>query len=371
MPDKFSWRFYRPGDEELINQLYRSVTGRSRTLKQYTWQWLSAPAGIGDIALIHGQDDLGKTKLIGHHGVMPLRFTNRDNDLLFGKVENTMVLSSYRDKILYPRFEKRFKQVYENRYHGLFATMGPESAIRVRHATGYKFPVNWVNFKLATSPLAQIQYPWKIFLNQLGNGKNTNGLMNDRFSKEVIEKRMRMSNFLSSVEAEKTSFFDRFWDQARLNHGIAPRRDKADLSWRFWRNPYKEHYTFVVDDSHQKCGYAIVSINPEMSFQAFLEDYAVINPSQANYDELFKSLIVALDKAGVTCLNVLSTTDEVLDGTNAVFKKYQFILLRIWCRLDKVRERPGMPRFITESGISCGLSDRNWFVTGIVLEGRA
>lgn len=135
---RFTIRQFQFGDVGDIKQLYEHVTGCTRSREQYLWQWHQSPSGSGDIWLIHDSED--DHKLIGNHGVMPIRFTRGNTNLLFGKIENTMVLPEYREKILYPRFELKFKRDYENRYDALFSTMGPSPAIRVRKAMGYDLP---------------------------------------------------------------------------------------------------------------------------------------------------------------------------------------------------------------------------------------
>ena len=112
MSKKFSYRSFFDGDVESINLLYKLVTKRQRSNKQFIWQWLKSPAGPGDIWLIF---DKSKNLLIGHHGIMPIRFTNKKQNLTFGKTENTMVLPEYREKILYLRYEKKFKNFYEKK----------------------------------------------------------------------------------------------------------------------------------------------------------------------------------------------------------------------------------------------------------------
>ncbi|MCT7655663.1 GNAT family N-acetyltransferase [Oceanimonas sp. NS1] len=102
MAEIYSYRRYKPGDEVAINELYFKVTGRRRTPAQYSWQWLEAPEGVGEIWLIEATDEHGNTKLIGHHGIMPLAFTNKETELLFGKTENTMVLPEYRKRFYIP-----------------------------------------------------------------------------------------------------------------------------------------------------------------------------------------------------------------------------------------------------------------------------
>lgn len=63
---------------------------------------------------------------------MPIRFTCADEDLLFGKTANTMLLPEYRDMLLYPRFEKRFAEHCEGRCDARFSTVGHPAAIRQR-----------------------------------------------------------------------------------------------------------------------------------------------------------------------------------------------------------------------------------------------
>ena len=61
--------------------------------------------------LIEATDEQGNVKLIGHHGVMPIAFSNGETDLLFGKTENTMVLPEYRKKILYLDLKKIYQSI--------------------------------------------------------------------------------------------------------------------------------------------------------------------------------------------------------------------------------------------------------------------
>ena len=124
MKEEFRYRQYEDGDAAEINRLYADITGKSRSLQEFEWQWLKAPGGEGDIWLIEAVNHDGEKNLIGHHGIMPIRFSRGEENLLFGKTENTMVRAEYRRRILYPRFERRFAGVYEARFDALFSTMG-------------------------------------------------------------------------------------------------------------------------------------------------------------------------------------------------------------------------------------------------------
>lgn len=355
---RFAIRKFAAGDEDEINRLYRQITGRSRSVSQYNWQWKLSPSGPGDVWLITDSHEGGR--IIGHHGVMPIRFTNGADDLLFGKIENTMVLPSYRDKIVYPRYELRFKLEYEDRYHALFATTGPENAIRVRKAVGYEFPVAWRKCILSTSRLSCLKFfvsvPQLALNKCLKIGNNNKGRT----------RRLAISDGLLSPElASKHEFFDNFWNIARRNHEISPRRDRADLQWRFWDNQYKEYFTFILDDQECK-GYAIISSDHDL---VRVEDYAVEHPEPRAYEILFKRLADVLRKNNISFYGLSITNDSNIQI--ALAKVLKKDLLEGWPFKNYLeKETAHMPRLITKDGKNIGLPVTGWHITGIIFEGR-
>jgi len=362
--DRFSSRQFQPGDEEDINRLYFEVTGKRRSLSEYLWQWHQSPSGSGDIWLIHDNECDGK--LIGHHGVMPIRFTNGAKDLLFGKIENTMVLPEYRSKILYPRYEIRFKEQYQQRYHAIFATMGHDAAIRVRKASGYHFPAEWKTYLLGTSVTSEFAcFSWligKAFMRL----RQRPLLPRDKNMKKALVG----AGFLTSESASVCPFFQSFWDSARNNHGVAPRRNREDLNWRFWINPYKSHFTFILDNGKGSSGYAIVSPITSERAVVFLDDYAIAVPSYENYHAFFNALARALTKANIALIKTLSTDDPVLAVINDLFTKRQVLCERLARKLKSVKSK-NMPRFISPEGEKLGLNYLDWEITGLVFEGRS
>lgn len=355
---RFTIRQFQSGDEADINQLYLRVTGSSRSIEQYLWQWHQAPSGSGDIWLIHDSED--GNRLIGHHGVMPIRFTRGTTNLLFGKIENTMVLPEYREKILYTRYELRFKRDYEDRYHALFATVGPASAIRIRKAGGYDFPVEWRSYMLGTSLWSNINCSIFLLRAVLRRGFRSN----KNIGKNLSGSNRLDAGFLSPDQAASDKFFDNFWEQARGRHGIAPRRNKEDLLWKFWTNPYKQHFTCVVDDDSCQ-GFAIVSLAGGI---AKLEDYAVSHPTQVSYQKLFDELLDRLHYNSVKVLRVVTTNDDALSTVLSDFADRELACGRLINKIMSNERR--MPRLITKMGALEGLSSGDWHVTGLIFEGR-
>lgn len=361
----YSSRPYRDGDENAINSLYQAVTGRARSLEQFKWQWLSAPGGIGEMWLIEAQYPSGETKLIGHHGVMPVRFTYKANDLLFGKTENTMVLPEFRQKILYPRFEKRFAQQYEHRFHALFSTTGPGPAIRQREAQGYTAQKSWIELEHAAWPfgslakmLRRVQWHENLVsrslqairpISQPGKGVQV--------------------HFLSSDEAKVESVFEDYWKEARQYWGIAPRRDKKDLCWRFWENPYHTHETILLEDRGTVLGVAVVH-HVQPLFVRLL-DVSFVRPNVEILNRCMEQLMYSIFRHyRCKIISFLMTEDMLTADLNGAFRKhFRSSFIR---KLTNANQNAAlkMPRKLTASGKGLGLTDGEWAITPIVAEGR-
>ena len=368
MAEKYSYRPYQPGDESAINELYFKVTGRRRTAAQFAWQWLNAPQGQGDMWLIEATDDSGNVKLIGHHGVMPVAFSDGDTDLIFGKTENTMVLPEYRRKILYPRFEKKFIKIYSDRYDALFSTMGPAAAIRQRKAMGYEFPAEWRTDRCCASLYSEFLFIASTVKNKLFPGFSSNANYSVPFGKKEKSYRVLLRNgFLSSKEASNAGFFDEFWNQAKANFSVSPSRRKENLVWRFWENPYKDHLTLIIDERELR-GYCVISLTPRHNLEVSLDDFCVQSNSTGEAEIIFNRLLRILERSGIYSLAVTSTTDSVLSSYGVTQAK-AMVAQKI---LKKYRpEKPRlMPRKITPKGLKKSIENRGWDISGIVLEGR-
>ena len=179
-----------------------------------------APAGLGLIYLIeYLSNDQEDPILIGHHGIMPIRFSNGGCDLIGGKTENTMVDPEYRSKFLYPRYESRFKKDYSKVCHVLFSTMGPKEAIRQRTAHGYKEVGEWKNLILSTRRALFAPAVHEF----IGSDDTKYCLVQlDASTSESIP-------------------FDDFWQKCRSMYPLTNSRALKDIQWRFIDNPYQKY----------------------------------------------------------------------------------------------------------------------------------
>lgn len=361
---RYSHRPYRLGDEDAINALYFRITGRKRSREQWAWQWQQAPAGPGDIWLIEATHPDGQVELIGHHGIMPIRFTWGERDLLFGKTENTMVLPEYRTKILYPRFERRFAAEYEPRYHALFSTMGPVAAIRQRQAMGYVAENYWLDLEQAYWPWGTlvriVQHPRLRLLRKLV------GFM--------LKPRLRAAipdgvEFLNASEAREEPFLKKYSIRARKNWGISPSRTAEDLAWRYWDNPYSPRYAVIV--RRPNIGNALFIVVHNAPGLANIEDFSIDNVNAEGLTEALQlSMIAVKQRLNVSLIRCGFTSDavpaSVLPALKQSFKPSFVSKLR---NRRKTSTLPSMPRKLTEQGVEEGLANKPWNITMTISEG--
>lgn len=351
----YSHRRYRDGDAQAINALYRRVTGIVRSEGQFAWQWLQAPGGIGEMWLIEAAHPDGPVELIGHHGVMPVRFTDGNRDLLFGKTENTMVLPEYRRKILYPRLEMEFAKAYEPRFHALFSTTGSPEALRQRKASRFVMDNHWIWMEhgsqlLGSATIVASHIPWLgRFLPRL-----LSSLPSWRGSAGAIH-----YDVLPPEAAAREAFFDTYWSRARLTAGIAPARFRDDLTWRFWRNPYQRPDTYITDGPHGR-GFAIVDLSrPAM---AKILDWSFDGPDSGRI--AMAALLAQLASSKRAHLITFAGTDDGVGSDLASLFRSP------WVARFRQRQPATMPRKVTARGVSEAVSTAGWQVTPIIFEGR-
>jgi len=370
---EYRYRQYQDGDADAINHLYAEITGKTRSIRQYEWQWLDAPGGTGDIWLIEAINDQRAAKLIGHHGIMPIRFSRGNEHLLFGKTENTMLLPEYRSKILYPRYERRFAEVYEKRFDALFSTFGHAAAIRQRRAMGYSFPSKWLRLRIPTSWTGNVLFAYRMLRSRFGVKERkycepfhqTQSNYSKTSGTSPLELRA-----LNDAQARVEPFFDSFWPSCRSEYGLTPRRDKKDLDWRFWSNPNTSYITLVSDSVASELGYVVVRLGGSSPETASIEDIVPSAPHAKRFERLLDSALSWARINGIRWLEFSTTGDSCADGRIAAGVSRRNLLLLQAISKFRPNTDKYMPRKITATGKrkSIGLDD--WYTTPIIFEGR-
>lgn len=360
---KFSYRPYQPGDETAINELYHAVTGYTRSAEQHAWQWLRTPGGESEMWLIEAMQDDGQKKLIGHHGIMALEFTYKGIPVRVGKTENTMVLPDFREKILYPRYEKIFLSQYEHKFHALFSTIGPTAAIRLRNAMGYEAKHHWQNIYIGKEPYTSLTMLSNMVSNRLGKPPSC---LIENIPINLLIGNTKIEAYAGN-EALSAFDFDSFWKEISHNYPLTPARTKKSISWRYWENPYRQHITLIMND--EILGVAVCILSLRRQGRGFVEDIYCDNIS--NLSRFLEIASAWAKKAlNINLLEFSITTDTIKYFPQTNIVKHQHWIHQLAGKFNPQKENL-MPRKITNLGKELLLDIENdWFVSPYFFEGR-
>jgi len=310
-------RRFQAGDEVQIRDLLVKLrpgdsTLRHNSLELMRWKWHHAPGGPMDSWVIEDEQRDGPWKIVGHHGLCPTRFTFGDQDLLCAKTSNTMLLPEYRSNFLYLRFEQECLREADKRFDATYSCAA--GTARLRKPLGYVGNSVWIHM------VRGLQTPEMI--------SRLLGLAADRHPRSVWEKikcgiaaisssinyksPLQLTEYCSN-EAPQAAFFVDFWNSARAVAGISPRRDIADLIWRFWQRPDFKYSTLTYVWEGGAHAYCVINITDTLVF--YLEDI-FISPPRADLLETFITALFAWSAMNGALLLRFSTTT---DGQPAEF----------------------------------------------------
>jgi len=236
----FRTRRLQAGDEYEFNEVFNRFIGNRRvgppwSLDNMRWIWHQAPGGPADSWIIETQDRSG-WKIVGHHALCPVRFTLGEEDWLCAKTMKTFLLPEYRDKFLYLRFEKECLREADARFDATYS-LAPGTA-RMRSALGYHAYSEYIEFERGFHPM-QLIYRTMGYLAGRYSFRARCSLLQRLAAISEADTPPSSIEFTeyTAAEAASSRFFADYWTEARQDAGMAPRRDCADLEWRFWKRP--------------------------------------------------------------------------------------------------------------------------------------
>jgi hypothetical protein len=210
-----------------------------------------------DSWVIEAQEPDGPWAIVGHHGLCPVRFTLGERDLLCAKTMNTFLLPQFRCKFLYIRFEQQCLEEVLSRYHLIYSCGGPVS--RLRKPLGYDEADTWI--ALEHGP-RYLDLTTRLFTHFVNRFPQPPWIQLARAWARACVVTARKPDFewteYTAQEAMRSVFFADFWQQARLEAGLSPRRDVADLAWRYWLRPDSRFVTLVQSWAAGARAYCIV-----------------------------------------------------------------------------------------------------------------
>jgi len=362
---RFRTRRFEPTDEDELNQRYVEIMRMnwpdfSRSLDLMRWLWYQAPGGSVESWVIETENPDGSWRIIGHHGLCPVRFTFGDLDLLCAKTVNTFLLPEFRTKFLYLRFEQQCLAEAHSHFDATYSN-GPGTA-RMRKALGYTGTDAWLplehcsdSLDLATKLFSRVVHrvPRAPFT-QMGRAWAAGCAMSARKpSFEWTE--------YSPEEARQSQFFSDFWQQARTTAGMTPRRDAADLAWRFWQRPGSNFVTLVHEWAGGARAYCIVDVSHPILY--YIVDMVVTPPRPDLLDAVLDALFLWRARRGALSISIWLTSEGQPPELMEVF----FRRMKTH-PLQRFRPRWEVPRYLSPRGReTLGGSMPRWNITQMMI----
>ena len=314
---KLESRGYKTGDEYGIVSLYNKITGRCRTVEQHRWEWLETPQGIGSIWVI---TEPGSSKIIGHHGLIPIKADYFGKALLLGKTENTILHPKYLGTGIYFIHEKRFLQKAVERFDLLYTTFGHGTPGKIRRKLGYKSVGRYLTYIKVTrnTELKKIMDSLigrKILNNKLKIFCKAIGYMLSYplmifFSKEGKTDKNITFEVVEDIDAIDSEI-DQFWCRNKGGFGITISRTSNYLKWRIFENPNVKYKFLLARKLGKVVGYVITKSSVSDVSRGVIVDLVCEQNDEIIFNTILKAAIRRLIETNVYVVNF-----KTLDSNN-------------------------------------------------------
>jgi hypothetical protein len=337
----FRTRRMQAGDEQEFNEVFNGLMHnsshmwRTRPLDNMRWVWHQAPGGPADSWIIEAQDKT-EWRIVGHHGLCPVRFTLGDDDWLCAKTMNTFLLPDFRDKFLYLRFERECLREADTRFDATYSAA--KGTTRLRSALGYENYGQMIQLERGFHPLHLI---YRIMGNLAGRysySARTRLLNALAAISEVPRLEPSIELMEYAADAASSSFFADFWTEARMEAGMAPRRDAADLEWRFWKRPGFKGATLTYAWPQGGRAYLIVDTYSSPVLYSLI-DFFITSASPQRLELLLDALFAWCAQRGALAVKYVTSHRGMPAELMEVFfrKMKPFVLQRYYPTMDLTR----------------------------------
>jgi predicted N-acetyltransferase YhbS len=232
------WRLerYRPGDEQAILELFRTVFGKSRSLAHWTWQFKDNPYGGPFISLARREDD---GAVVGSYSVMPVKLNVMGRPVLGCQSVDTAVHPDHRG-------QRVFEQTASDCY-AWCASSGVKAVVGFPNASSYPGFMRTLDWRRIAFPM---QYSSRLGVGALL--RRATGLpllpgLGDALYRMArgarLSWRRAIARRLAGREAEfriattVPEGYDGLWNAWRSQEVLSIWKDAEYLRWRYDRNP--------------------------------------------------------------------------------------------------------------------------------------
>ena len=337
MPNIISRKFAEKDKEEL-NALYNLVAGRSRTVEKFEWEWLHTPEGWGSMWLLEDTDEV---KIIGHHGLIPIKFSYFGSSTLAGKTENTVMHPQYRGKGIYYPFEAKFCEEAKERFQLLFTTWAVAEHGRVRLKLGYAVVGRYAHYIKATKKSYLDKYLANTIQGRVHNrfiaalligiSKAGSVFLMPFFSRKGSMDRTVKLERVTNIETIAEDL-DKFWERNNGKFGITADRNSRYLKWRIFDNPNVTYEFFLASRQSDVVGYVITRRDTEG--RGVITDLIASNNDEKVFNTILDGAVSKFRESGIHVIHFPTLSSD--NFLNKALKGNGFVSLSM---LQRVRRR--------------------------------
>ena len=307
-------RKFTEQDARELNDSYNRFTGRSRTLEAFEWEWLNTPEGWGSMWLL---EDTDTGKIVGHHGLIPIRFSYFGKSILTGKTENTHLHPPYAAKGVYYPFEVGFIEEARDRFDLLYTTQGSGAPGRIRLKLGYVIAGHYAHYmkvtrrahldkQLATMIRKRVRRQFAASL-LAGVSRVVSVLLMPLFSRRgPIDRTVKLEQIADIAPIARE--LDEFWERNKGSFGITADRNSRYLKWRIFDNPNVRH-EFLLARKHRKVvGYVITKSGGE-GVGAVVDLVAAENDARI-FNTILDGAVRRLEERGIRAIHFVTLSSD-------------------------------------------------------------
>lgn len=223
-------RGYKEQDESQINQLFKEVFHKERSLEEWSWKFKDNPSSKMLISLYEDEDKIG-----GHVSILPIKVKAGEEEMDFGMRADTMVSPTKQGKGIYKKLTNEIvTKCKKENIPFLFGFPAPKAKELFQKYTGAK--------ELSYIPrLVFVNNPAKLLMAKLPILKSFGPVL--KFINPLMKKQIAPSNAqVKLVEvSEVDQRFDLLWEKAKHQFPILVKRDSTYLKWRYVNHPTRTY----------------------------------------------------------------------------------------------------------------------------------
>ncbi len=372
-------RAYLPGDEVYINHLYKLITGATRSVDQYRWEWLTTWNGQGSIWLAFDETREKDDQLIGQYSLIPTPISFWGKPYLAGKTENCMSHPQFRGKGMYFYHEQKYFEEAKKKYQLFFTTAGhvaKGAPGKVRMKLGYQAFDHWVTYSLWLNKAGLRREIYSKLPSSLTTfssiGKSISTLITlFVFNSTTLRGRKKTGSFqLLSESLAPLDKIENLWKENASIYGISVDRTAVYLSWRINENPYLTHKYLCYYEGQNLLGYLIYTIEAQI---VHIVDVLVSGKNPEIYNRLYEELKIISKEAGLSQIkcSTASKNQFLIERLSASkFRNFQQLFWRI--KFSKKEQVSQLFVYLSEDIMTDQdpWDNQLWYITDLMKEGR-